>query len=80
LKAKSTALDTLVVKVSAVGAGMINEAGVAARMFKALSKNKINIHMISTSEIRISCIVNSKEGPKAVQVIHDEFELDKVTD
>jgi aspartate kinase len=78
VKAKSTSLDKNIVKVSAVGAGMIDQPGIAAKMFKSLADREINIQMISTSEIRISCIVDEKQGELAVQTIHDAFELDKV--
>jgi aspartate kinase len=78
--AKTTSLDKSVVKVSAVGAGMIDQPGVAAKMFKALGEKGINIQMISTSEIRISCIVNEKQGEAAVEVIHDAFGLHEVTE
>jgi aspartate kinase len=78
--AKKTAVDKQVVKVSAVGAGMIDQSGIAAKMFKALGEKKINIQMISTSEIRISCIVDEKSGEDAVRAIHDAFELDKVVE
>ncbi|MDJ0625175.1 MAG: aspartate kinase [Candidatus Caenarcaniphilales bacterium] len=80
INAQSTILDKSIVKVSAVGAGMIDQPGVAAKMFKALADKKINIHMISTSEIRISCIVDEKDGELAVQTIHDAFNLDTVTE
>lgn len=62
-----------VAKVSVVGAGMINNPGVAARLFEALYDAHININMISTSEIKISVIVNEKEADRAVQAIHDKF-------
>ena len=50
---------------------------VAQRMFKALADAKINIQNISTSEIKISCIINKADGPKALQLVHDAFELEK---
>lgn len=78
IKAKSTSLDKKIVKVSAVGAGMIDQTGVAAKMFKALADKGINIQMISTSEIRISCIVDETQGELAVQTIHDAFNLSQV--
>ncbi len=64
-----------IAKVSAVGIGMKNHPGVAARMFQALSDENINIQMISTSEIRISCVVDAKYGELAVRIIHDAFKL-----
>ena len=66
-----------VAKVSIVGAGMATHPGVAAAMFGALADADINIHMISTSEIKISCLVRWDEAEKAVQAIHERFELDK---
>ena len=60
-------------KVSIVGAGMVHNAGVAAQMFEALFAANINIHMISTSEIKISVLINSDNAERAVQVIHDQF-------
>ncbi len=69
--------DDCVAKVSAVGIGMKNHPGVAARMFKALAEADINIQMISTSEIRVSCVVESTVGELAVRVLHDAFELHK---
>jgi aspartate kinase len=63
------------VKVSIVGVGMRSHAGVAAKMFNVLATEGINIMMISTSEIKISCIVNAKYTELAVRVLHDAFEL-----
>jgi aspartate kinase len=65
-------------KVSVVGVGMRTHTGVAQRMFKALADNKINIQNISTSEIKISCIIDKEQSNKALQVVHDAFELEKV--
>ena len=62
-----------VAKVSVVGAGMIGSPGVAAKLFEALYDAGININMISTSEIKISVLVDRKDAAKAVQVIHDKF-------
>ena len=64
-------IKTGVAKVSIVGAGMQSHFGVAAKMFEALSENQINIQMISTSEIKISCIINRDDADKAVSAIHD---------
>ena len=64
-----------VAKVSIVGAGMANHPGVAATMFKALAEADINIHMISTSEIKISCLIRADEVEKAVAAIHESFSL-----
>jgi aspartate kinase len=68
-------LDRAIAKVSIVGAGMVGQPGVAAKMFEALAQNKINIQMIATSEIKISCVVTQEEGVKALQVIHTAFGL-----
>ena len=65
-----------IAKVSVVGVGMKNHSGVAATMFTALAKEGINISMISTSEIRISCIVDEKYSELAVRVLHTAFGLD----
>lgn len=65
--------NTEIAKVSVVGAGMINNPGVAATLFEALYNANININMISTSEIKISVLVDKKDADKAVQVIHDKF-------
>jgi aspartate kinase len=62
-------------KVSAVGVGMRVHTGVAQRMFKALADAKINIQNISTSEIKISCIINREEAARALQIVHDAFDL-----
>lgn len=67
--------DNDVAKVSIVGAGMISSPGVAAKMFLGLAENNINIEMISTSEIKVSCIVKRANVVKAVQVLHDAFDL-----
>jgi aspartate kinase len=68
-------LDADIAKVSIVGAGMIGQPGVAARMFAALSQHQINIQMITTSEIKISCVVNKEQGVTALQAIHQAFGL-----
>jgi aspartate kinase len=68
-------LDCAIAKVSIVGSGMVHQPGVAARMFAALSQHRINIQMIATSEIKVSCVVAEAEGVKALQVIHAAFEL-----
>ena len=64
-------VDTTCAKVSIVGAGMQSHSGVASKMFEALSNNNINIKMISTSEIKISCIIDRADADKAVSAIHD---------
>ncbi|MEJ1936821.1 ACT domain-containing protein, partial [Nostoc sp. NIES-2111] len=68
-------LDSAIAKVSIVGAGMVGQPGVAAKMFDALAKHQINIQMIATSEIKISCVVSQEQGVQALQVIHSAFEL-----
>src|SRR5208337_2033401 len=67
--------DKNIAKISIVGVGMKNNAGVAARMFEALSGENINILMISTSEIKISCVIEDKYGELAVRVLHEAFDL-----
>ncbi|HEY1686832.1 MAG TPA: aspartate kinase [Tepidisphaeraceae bacterium] len=64
-------------KVSVVGVGMRTHTGVAQRMFKALADAKVNIQNITTSEIKISCIIDKVDGPKALQIVHAAFELEK---
>ncbi len=68
--------DDKVSKVSIVGAGMIATPGVTYRMFQALAKKKINIMVISTSEIKISVLINQKNIKKAIRVLHKEFDLE----
>jgi aspartate kinase len=69
--------DKNVAKVSIVGVGMISAPGVAAKMFEALAKEKINIEMISTSEIKVSCVIREKDAHKAVKALHKKFGLQK---
>ena len=69
--------DTDVAKVSVVGIGMRSQSGVAAKMFKVLSDEGINIKVITTSEIKISVLIDRKYMELAVQALHDAFELDK---
>ena len=64
-------------KVSVVGVGMRVHTGVAQRMFKALADAKVNIQNITTSEIKISCIIDKSDSAKALQIVHDAFELEK---
>ena len=64
-------VDTTCAKVSIVGAGMQSHSGVASKMFEAMSNNNINIKMISTSEIKISCIIDRDDADKAVSAIHE---------
>jgi aspartate kinase len=67
--------DSDIAKVSLIGAGMRSHPGVAADMFEALSEAGINIEIISTSSIRISCVVRAAEVERAVQAVHDKFEI-----
>lgn len=71
------AFDKEIAKVSIVGIGMRSHSGVAAGMFEALAQEGINIEMISTSEIKVSCVVNKKRGEDAVRAIHEKFGLGK---
>jgi len=75
--AKGVTYDEDVVKVSIVGLGMRSHAGIAAKMFDLLAKEGINIQAISTSEIKVSCLIASKYLELAVRALHDGFELDK---
>jgi aspartate kinase len=68
-------VDTAIAKVSAVGTGMEGQPGVAARLFEALAHHQINIQMIATSEIKISCVVDQDQGVTALQAIHSAFGL-----
>lgn len=72
-KVEEVIYDDDTAKVSVVGAGMLGKPGVAARMFGALGRAGINIDIVSTSEISISCLILRKDLTKAVQAIHDEF-------
>ena len=69
--------DKNVSKVSIIGVGMVTTPGVTFRMFQSLAKKKINIQVISTSEIKISVLIESKNIKKALNVLHNEFKLDK---
>ena len=73
LKFESLSISTDVAKVSIVGSGMVNNAGIAASMFEALYNANINIHMISTSEIKISVLIDKSESERALRAIHDKF-------
>ena len=68
-------IEKAIAKVSAVGIGMVKHPGVAAKMFAALAQQQINIQMIATSEIKISCVVAEAEGVAALQAIHAAFDL-----
>ena len=71
----SVVVDSAIAKVSIVGAGMISSPGVAAKMFEALAQHQINIQMIATSEIKVSCVVDEAQGVEALKVVHEAFEL-----
>jgi len=75
--AEKLEVDDNVAKVSIIGVGMISHSGVAARMFETLAREGINIMMISTSEIKVSCVVEAKYTELAVTVLHDAFGLGK---
>ncbi len=77
LKPAGVISDERIAKVSVVGVGMRSHSGVAAKMFKALAEEEVNIQMISTSEIRISVVINQKDVAKAVSAIHKKFNLGK---
>jgi len=70
-------IDSQIAKVSLVGVGMRTHAGIASTAFKALSENDVNIQMISTSEIKITIVINENAVTKAVKALHEAFELDK---
>ena len=75
IKFKKLIINNNVSKVSIVGVGMITTPGVTFRMFKALAKKNINIEVISTSEIKISVLINKKNLKKSVEILHQEFKL-----
>lgn len=75
--ADKVVIDDDVAKISIIGVGMISHSGVAAKMFSTLAQEGINIMMISTSEIKISCVVQAKYTELAVTALHDAFELEK---
>ena len=77
LGARALEGDNKIVKVSVVGVGMRSHAGIASRMFNALASEGINIQMISTSEIKISVVVDQKYAELSVRTLHSEFELDR---
>lgn len=79
LKYDELIADTNVAKISAVGIGMRSQSGVAAKMFKTLSDEGINIKVIATSEIKISVLIDRKYMELAVQALHDAFELEKAS-
>jgi aspartate kinase len=75
--AQGLATDTEVARISVVGAGMKSHPGVAADIFEALADAGINIEIISTSSIRVSCVVRASEAERAVNVVHERLRLAK---
>jgi aspartate kinase len=78
LKAGEVLSDKNIARVSIIGSGMRSHHGIAAQMFNTLAENKININMIATSEISISCIIEQEATDKAVRALHKAFNLDKI--
>jgi len=77
IKAEAVETDDQIAKVSIVGVGMRNHSGVAAKMFEVLAKEGINLQMISTSEIKVSCVIHAKYAELAVRALHTAFGLDR---
>ena len=77
IEAKSVEVTEAIAKVSLVGVGMRSHSGVASRMFEVLSREGINIMMISTSEIKISCVIDEKYLELAIRALHAAFGLDE---
>ncbi|MEA1928866.1 MAG: aspartate kinase [Candidatus Auribacterota bacterium] len=77
IRAGDISVEEEIAKVSIVGVGMKSHPGVAATMFETLAEEKINIMMISTSEIKISCVVRAQDGERAARAIHKAFGLDR---
>ncbi|MDD3013356.1 MAG: aspartate kinase [Candidatus Gastranaerophilales bacterium] len=80
INASEIQIDKDIAKISIVGAGMIDRPGIAADMFSSLADSGINIKMISTSEIKISCLVKKEDAHNAVKAIHTKFNLDEKTE
>ena len=76
VQAAEILIDNDIAKVSIVGAGMVDRPGIAADMFRALAEKDINIKMISTSEIKISCLVDKKKANEAIKALCKEFGLE----
>ena len=70
--------DRNIARVSLVGSGMRSHSGIAAKMFKTLADNQINIEMITTSEISVSCIITQDLADKAVKALHKAFKLEQI--
>jgi len=77
ISAEAVSGDKDIAKVSIVGVGMRNHPGIASTMFQILAKEGINMMMVSTSEIKVSCIIAEKYTELAVRALHDAFALDK---
>ena len=78
IDAGGASFDDAIGRVSLVGAGMKTNPGIAAQMFETLAAEQVNIEMISTSTIRISCVVHENDVERAVRALHASFELEKV--
>lgn len=78
IKAKGVTYESGMAEISIVGSGIASSSGVAAKMFQTLSKNNINIELISTSHIRVACIVDQKRIKDAVRALHKAFKLEKL--
>jgi len=77
MHARDVVSSSELAKVSIVGTGMQHAPGYAARMFRALSDHQINIEMITTSEIRITCLIDEAQVVDAVRALHETFEFDR---
>ena len=77
IKFRNLIFEKGVSKISIIGVGMVTTPGVTFRMFQALANNKINIQVISTSEIKISVLIDKKNTKKALAALHKEFKLEK---
>lgn len=77
IEAKSVSVTEAIAKVSLIGVGMRSHSGVAAKMFEVLSREGVNIMMISTSEIKISCVIDEKYLELAMRSLHSAFDLDQ---
>ena len=77
MQARGSSYDDKIAKVSLVGAGMKSHPGVAAKMFEVFAEEDINIEMISTSSIKISCVIREVDTVKAVRALHKAFDLEE---
>lgn len=75
INAKQVVADPDIAKVSLIGAGMVGQPGVAAKLFKVLGASGINIKMIASSEKKLTCVVAKNDADRAAQLMHDAFEL-----